>query len=173
MAAEAAPENPGVILIGMPGSGKSTVGKLLSEQTGLPFLDTDALIEAGESKRLAEIISEHTSEGFRKIEAAYVQSIQSSGSVISTGGSVCYSREAMQHLGSLGTIVWLDVSPEVLEQRVADAFDRGVLIEPGTTLADLYDSRFPLYELYAQLKIEASLLTPEEVVSRICEQLSL
>ena len=170
MAAEAAPENPGVILIGMPGSGKSTVGKILSEQTGLPFLDTDALIEAGESKRLAEIISEHTSEGFRKIEAAYVQSIQSSGSIISTGGSVCYSREAMQHLGSLGTIVWLDVSPEVLEQRVAD---RGVLIEPGTTLADLYDSRFPLYELYAQLKIEASLLTPEEVVSRICEQLSL
>ncbi|QDT88465.1 shikimate kinase [Gimesia algae] len=173
MASESTPENQAVVLIGMPGSGKSTVGKLLSEQTGLPFLDTDALIEAGESKRLAEIISHHTSEGFRKIEATYVQSIQSAGSVISTGGSVCYSREAMQHLRSLGTIVWLDVSPEVLEQRVADAFDRGVLIEPGTTLADLYDSRFPLYELYAQLKIEASKLTAEEVVSQICQQLNL
>tara|TARA_R110002095_G_scaffold179193_2_gene156461 strand:- start:88520 stop:88993 length:474 start_codon:yes stop_codon:yes gene_type:complete len=157
----------------MPGSGKSTVGKLLSEQTGLPFLDTDALIEAGESKRLAAIIAEHTAEGFRAIESSYVQSIQSAGSIISTGGSVCYSPEAMQHLGTLGRIVWLDVSPDVLEQRFSDAFERGVLIEPGTTLADLYNSRFPLYEKYAQLKIDASLLTPPEIVSQIRQQLAL
>ncbi|QDT24821.1 Shikimate kinase [Gimesia panareensis] len=163
----------GVVLIGMPGSGKSTVGRLLSEQTGLPFLDTDALIEAGESKRLAEIIAHHSPEGFREIEAAYVQSIQSAGSVISTGGSVCYSRDAMQHLAGLGTIVWLDVAPEVLEQRFADVFDRGVLIEPGSSLADLYHSRFPLYEQYAQIKIDASPLTAEEVVSQIRQQLAL
>ena len=173
MPAESDRNQTGIILIGMPGSGKSTVGKLLSEQTGLPHLDTDALIETGEQNRLAEIISTHTAEGFRQIESAYVQSIQSAGSIISTGGSVCYSSEAMQHLSTLGTIVWLDVRPEVLDQRISDAFDRGVLIEPGTSLADLYASRFPLYEKYAQLKIAASLLTPPEVVSQICQQLVL
>ncbi|MCA9013763.1 MAG: shikimate kinase [Planctomycetaceae bacterium] len=173
MPPENSPGPKGVVLIGMPGSGKSTVGRLLSEQTGLPFLDTDALIEAGESKRLAEIIAEHTAEGFRTIESSYVQSIQSAGSVISTGGSVCYSPEAMQHLSTLGTIVWLDVTPDVLEQRFSDAFERGVLIEPGTSLADLYDSRFPLYEKYAQIKIEATLLTPPEIVSQIRQQLAL
>lgn len=160
----------GVVLIGMPGSGKSTVGKLLSEQTGLPFLDTDVLIEAGESRRLAEIIAEQTAEGFRSIESSYVQSIQSAGSVISTGGSVCYSPKAMHHLNTLGTIVWLDVAPDVLEQRFSDAFERGVLIEPGSSLADLYNSRYPLYETYAQIKIEASLLTPEETVSQITQK---
>lgn len=173
MTADSEPVKTGVVLTGMPGSGKSTVGRLLSEQTGLPFLDTDALIEAGESKRLAEIIAEHSPEGFRAIEAAYIQSIQSAGSVISTGGSVCYSSEAMHHLAGLGTIVWLDVKPDILEQRFVDAFDRGVLIEPGSSLADLYDSRFPLYEQYAQLKIEASPLTAEEVVSLIRQQLAL
>lgn len=166
------PSARGVVLIGMPGSGKSTVGKLLSEQTGFPFLDTDELIESGESQRLIEIISEHSAEGFRKIESAYVQSIQSAGSIISTGGSVCYSNEAMQHLRSLGTILWLDVSSEVLEQRISDAFDRGVLIEPGTSLAELYKSRYALYEKYAQIKIDASQLTPQEVVSQICQQLA-
>lgn len=173
MTSENHPGPQGLILIGMPGSGKSTVGKLLSEQTGLPFLDTDALIEAGESKRLAEIIDEHTAEGFRTIESSYVQSIQSAGSVISTGGSVCYSPEAMQHLSTLGRIVWLDVAPDILEQRFSDAFERGVLIEPGSSLTDLYASRFPLYEKYAELKIDASLLTPPEVVSRIRQQLAL
>lgn len=173
MAAEGNQAKKGVVLIGMPGSGKSTVGKLLSEQTGLPHLDTDTLIETGEQNRLSEIISTHTAEGFRQIESAYVQSIQSAGSIISTGGSVCYSSEAMQHLGTLGTIVWLDVLPEVLEQRVSDAFDRGVLIEPGTSLADLYSSRFPLYEKYAQKKIAASLLTAPEVVFQICQQLDI
>ncbi len=170
MAPDNNPQPKGIVLVGMPGSGKTTIGKLLSEQTGLPFLDTDALIEAGESKRLPEIISDHSAEGFRKIESAYVQSIQSAGSIISTGGSVCYSAEAMQHLTSLGTIVWLDVSPEVLEQRIADTFDRGVLIEPGKSLADLYTSRYPLYEHYAELKIDASLLSPLEVVSQINQQ---
>jgi len=173
MAANSTPPHKGIVLVGMPGSGKTTVGKLLSEQTGLPFLDTDALIEAGESKRLVEIISDHTAEGFRAIESSYVQSIQSAGSIISTGGSVCYCAEAMQHLSSLGTIVWLDVSPEVLEQRIADTGDRGVLIEPGTSLADLYTSRYPLYEKYAELKIDASLLTPPEVVSQIRQHWAL
>lgn len=162
----------GVVLTGMPGSGKTTVGKLLSEQTGLPFIDTDTLIETGESRRLAEIISDHSAEGFRKIESSYVQSIQLAGSIISTGGSVCYSAKAMQHLSSLGKIVWLDVSPEELEKRIKNAFDRGVLIEPGTSLAELYSSRFPLYKKYAQIKIDASRLTPPEVVSQICQHLT-
>ncbi|MCH9652905.1 MAG: shikimate kinase [Planctomycetes bacterium] len=170
MSSESTISKKSLVLVGMPGSGKTTVGKLLSEQTGLPFLDTDALIEAGESKRLTEIISEHTAEGFRTIESGYVQSIQSAGSIISTGGSVCYSEEAMQHLSRLGTIVWLDVSPEMLEQRISDTFDRGVLIEPGSSLTDLYSSRYPLYEKYAELKIDASLLTPPEVVSQIRQQ---
>ncbi len=76
----------------------------------------------------------------------------------------------MQHLSRLGTIVWLDVSPEMLEQRISDTFDRGVLIEPGSSLTDLYSSRYPLYEKYAELKIDASLLTPPEVVSQIRQQ---
>ncbi len=173
MSSESPLAKKGLVLIGMPGSGKTTVGKLLSEQTGLPFLDTDALIEAGESKRLTEIISEQTAEGFRTIESGYVQSIQSVGSIISTGGSVCYCEEAMQHLSGLGTIVWLDVSPEMLEQRISDTCDRGVLIEPGSSLADLYSSRYPLYEKYAKLKIDASLLTPPEVVSQIRQQWDL
>jgi shikimate kinase len=173
MPADRTPPKKGIVLIGMPGSGKTTVGKLLSEQTGLPFLDTDALIEAGESKRLTEIISTHSADGFRAIESSYVQSIQSAGSIISTGGSVCYCAEAMHHLTSLGKMVWLDVSPLVLEKRVSDTGDRGVLIEPGTSLTDLYASRYPLYEKYAELKIDASPLTPPEVVSQICQQWAL
>lgn len=160
-----------LILIGMPGVGKSTIGVLLAKTLGKNFLDTDVLIQAVCEKSLAQIISESGMEGFRKLEQQYVECLDISGFVIATGGSVVYYETAMKHLKSLGTVVYLYLSLDVLRGRVSDITARGVVFEPGETLESLFEKRRPLYEKYGDLRVDLTGLSHEQAVEAVISQL--
>lgn len=165
-----------VVLIGMPGSGKSTVGRPLANRLGYAFLDTDHVIEAGEEKPLGDVLAGTTLDGFISLESRYICGLVCRRAVISTGGSVVYCEEAMRHLKELGTVVFLDVPLAVLEARLADPSDlpasRGVVIAPGQTVAELERERRPLYEGYADLVIPCGDEPAEAVAARIIERLA-
>lgn len=160
-----------VVLIGMPGSGKSTVGRPLANRLGYAFLDTDHVIEAGEDKPLGDVLAGTTLDGFISLESRYICGLVCSRTVISTGGSVVYCDEAMRNLKELGTVVFLDVPLTVLESRLADPAElparRGVVIGPGQSVADLECERRPLYEGYADLVIACGEEAADEVASRV------
>ncbi len=143
-----------ITLIGMPGSGKSTVGVLLAKRLGLSFIDTDLLIQKQEGRLLKEIIAQEGLEGFLKIENQVNRDLQADQAVIAPGGSVVYGREAMEHLKEISTLVYLKLSCEQLEARLGNLQDRGVALKDGMTLQDLYDERVPLYEKYADLTVD-------------------
>ena len=161
-----------IVLIGMPASGKSTVGKLLAEVLEYTFLDSDALIEAQTGKALREIISCEGLGGFLKIEEEVNAAIAAEKSVIATGGSVVYGARAMEHLKAIGEVVYLKLPYEEIERRLSDLQDRGVAIREGFTLKDLYDERIPLYERYADETIESINETPRETAMKIAEKYS-
>ena len=145
-----------IILIGMPGCGKSTVGVLLAKILGYAFIDSDLLIQAREGKKLYQIINENGEEYFKAAENAVNASINTKNTVIATGGSVVYCNEAMEHLKSIGTIVYIKITPEQLLKRINNIATRGVVIKKGETLLDLYRERSPLYEKYADITVESS-----------------
>lgn len=145
-----------VILIGMPGSGKSTIGVVLAKILGYEFLDSDLVIQKSEKRRLSEIIESEGSEGFLKIENSVNCSLNPERTVIATGGSAIYGTEAMEHLGQIGTILYLKLEYEDLKQRLGDLKNRGVVLKDGQTLLDLYQERVPLYEKYAHITINES-----------------
>ncbi|MGD8367714.1 MAG: shikimate kinase [Desulfobacterales bacterium] len=161
----------GVVLIGMPGVGKSTVGILLAKRIGLDFLDSDVFIQTREGRRLWEIIQEESLNGFCRIEERHVLSISPLGCVIATGGSVVYSKKAMAHLRSGGRIVHLDLEPALLQHRLDNMDARGVVRNPGQSVADLYRERNPLYRRYQDIRIDCGTMTPDEVVAAIVEKL--
>ena len=146
-------KNNNVILIGMPGAGKSTVGVVLAKVLGYDFIDSDLLIQKEEGKLLWQIMRDVGNDGFNRIEERVNSRIKTENSVIATGGSVIYGPKAMEHLRKIGTVVYLKVSCAILEQRLGDLEKRGVVFEPGQTLLDLYKERVPLYEKYAHLTI--------------------
>lgn len=143
-----------VTLIGMPGVGKSTIGVVLAKVLGYQFLDSDLLIQKEEKRRLSRIIEEEGVEGFKAIENRVNASIDVTDTVIATGGSVVYCEEAMQHLKSVGKVVYLKLSLESLSKRLGNLKGRGVLLKDGQTLADLYRERIPLYEKYADIVVD-------------------
>ena len=145
-----------IILIGMPSSGKSTLGVLLAKNLGYGFIDSDLLIQEKTKKLLHQSISELGHEGFLALEAEVNLSIETENTVISTGGSAVYSEKAMKHLSSIGTVVYLKISFETLSTRLGDYMHRGVVIRNGSTLRDMYDERCPLYEKYADVVIDES-----------------
>lgn len=141
-------------LIGMPGSGKSTIGVVLAKVLGYQFLDSDLLIQKQEKRKLSEIIEQEGYLGFKEIENRVNASIEAEKTVIATGGSVVYCEEAMQHLKSEGEVIYLKISLESLRKRLGNLKGRGVLLKEGQTLKDLYEERTPLYEKYADLVID-------------------
>ena len=143
-----------ITLIGMPGVGKSTIGVVLAKVLGYQFLDSDLLIQKQEKRRLSEIIEEEGYRGFQEVENRVNAAIDVENTIIATGGSVVYCEEAMEHLKSIGTVVYLKLSLQALSKRLGNLKGRGVLLREGQTLADLYDERTPLYEKYADIVID-------------------
>lgn len=143
-----------VILIGMPGVGKSTLGVLLAKALGLRFLDTDLIIQSQENRLLREIIASEGIDGFLEIENKACLGLQTSGAVIATGGSVVYSAEAMTHLKTLGPVVYLKLDYPALARRLGSLKRRGVVLRPGQTLKMLCEERVPLYEQYADFTVD-------------------
>ena len=143
-----------IILIGMPGCGKTTVGTELSETIGYGYIDSDSVMVAREGKRLCEIMEEVGREGFLDIEAKINSELCATRCVIATGGSVIYRDGAMQKLKEKGTIVYLKLPYEIIENRLGDLKKRGVAVKEGFTLKDLYEERTPLYEKYADVVVE-------------------
>lgn len=143
-----------IVLIGMPGVGKSTVGVVLAKITGRRFLDSDLLIQEETGQLLHEIISEKGTEGFLKIENRVNNSIDVQNTVIATGGSIVYGQEAMEHLAEIGCIVYLKLSLPCLAARLGDLNKRGVALKEGQGLKELYEERVPLYERYAEITID-------------------
>ena len=160
-----------IVLIGMPGVGKSTVGVILAKVLGYQFVDADLVIQQQEGKLLCEIIEEVGTEGFIEVENRINASLNVTNSIIATGGSVVYGKEAMEHLQSIGTVVYLKVSYETLEKRLADIKGRGVVLKEGQDLKALFEERSPLYEKYADIEISEGTLGVEQTVEKIIENL--
>ena len=158
-----------IILIGMPGSGKTTVGTYLSEFIGYGYIDSDSVIVAREGMRLPEIIEQKGREAFLDIEAKVNSEICASRCVIATGGSVIYREKALQALKKIGKVVYLKLSYEEIDRRLGDLKARGVALKEGFTLRDLYNERVPLYEKYADVVVCLDGLTVEESAKAIEE----
>lgn len=159
-----------LVLIGMPGAGKSTVGVLLAKALKMPFTDTDILIQRRQDCYLQELIEEHGIEGFIRIEEETVKSLDLNNHVIATGGSVVYSEAAMAHLKAHGIVFFLNASLYQLERRLKNMKSRGIAMTPGQTLASLYRERLPLYRKYADVEIDCSRKHIETIVSEISEK---
>jgi shikimate kinase len=160
-----------LILIGMPGAGKSTVGVLLAKQLGLDFIDTDLILQRQTGLRLQQLINLQGIHRFRAAEEAMLLSLDYTNTLIATGGSVIYSPLGMAHLKHLGTLIYLNISLSLLSQRLADIGDRGILKPAGQSFADLYAERTPIYARYADLKVNIDELTPAEVLVKVETQL--
>jgi shikimate kinase len=155
-----------IILIGMPGAGKSTVGVLLAKRLGYDFVDTDVLIQIREGEILQDTLDAQGYLALRAIEEAVLLSLEVSSTVVATGGSAVYSDQAMQHLGAGGVIVYLEAALNALQRRIHDYPTRGIARRPDQDLAALFAERTRLYRRYAQITIDAA-LPPEEVVDAI------
>ncbi len=142
-----------IILIGMPGSGKSTVGVLLAKMLGMNFIDADLLIQQREGMKLYEILAQKGNAYFAQVEDEVNASIAAENTVIATGGSVVYGKKAMAHLKSIGKVVYLKVPLRELRRRIKNFATRGIQMAPGQTFDGLYAERVPLYERYADITV--------------------
>lgn len=157
-----------IILIGMPGAGKSTVGVILAKVLGYGFLDVDLLIQKQEHKLLKDIILKEGLEGFMAIENQVNAGLMVEHTVISTGGSVIYGKEAMEHLKSIGVVIYIKLSYETLKNRLGNIKQRGVVLKQGQNLRGLYEERCPMYEEYADIIIDAEDMGVENTIEAIC-----
>lgn len=165
MKADTAGKN--IILIGMPGSGKSTIGVLLAKRLGMGFIDTDILIQSASGQLLYQMIEKDGIEAFIKYEEDILKKLVCDNCVIATGGSAVYGEEAMAHMAELGSRVYLELPSKVIEGRLGNISTRGVVIREGETIEQLYEERAPLYEKYADVTVDGA-GTPKEVVGDVC-----
>ena len=162
-----------IVLIGMPGVGKSTIGVILAKILAYHFLDSDLVIQEREGKRLHQIISEVGTEGFLKIENDVNASLKVENTVIATGGSAIYGAEAMEHLKEIGEVVYLKADYQTICKRLGNLEKRGVALKPGQTLKDLYDERTVLYEKYADVTVDEKGLGTSETIDAVLNGLNL
>lgn len=145
-----------VILIGMPGAGKSTVGVIVAKTLGMRFIDTDILIQERTGRMLQEILDEDGPDAFGRIEEEVILSLRPRRAVIATGGSVVCSEAAMAHLSPAGVVVYLEIAYEEMKRRLKNITTRGIVLLPGQSLRGMYDERAPLYERYADVVVACS-----------------
>lgn len=160
-----------IVLIGMPGSGKSTVGVILAKLIAMDFIDTDLLIQRSVGRSLQDIVDKDGHLALRRIEEQVLLGLHCHHHVIATGGSAVYSQVAMEHLRSEGVIVFLDVDLSTLESRVKDYETRGLSKSPDQTFKDLFEERLSLYRQYAEVSIDCAGLTQEGVCAAIIQAL--
>ena len=158
-----------IVLIGMPGCGKSTVGVLLAKALGMAFVDTDVVFQAKEGKKLQQIIEDIGIDAFLAREEEVILSLQCDRTVIATGGSVVYGARAMKHLHEGGAVIYVRLPYDEIERRLSNLATRGVTLREGQTLSDLYDERIPLYEKEADIVFDASGLEIEQTVGAIAQ----
>lgn len=161
-----------VILIGMPSCGKSTLGVLLAKKLGYRFIDSDLIIQEREGMLLHDIIEKRGTNGFLEAESRANLSITDTRAVIATGGSAVYCGRAMEHLGSLGKIIYLRVSCQTMLERLGDYIHRGVVLPNGCTPEDMYKERCPLYEKYADIVADVQSGNISATLDGICAELS-
>ena len=159
-----------IVLIGMPGAGKSTVGVVLAKVVGHKFVDSDLVIQETTGKLLHELITEHGMEGFLEIENKINAELDITKAIIATGGSVIYGEEAMEHLKEIGLVVYLKLSLESIAERLGDLKQRGVALKEGWGLKELYEERVPLYEKYAELVIDCEQKSIREITEEIARE---
>jgi shikimate kinase len=159
-----------IVLIGMPGSGKSTVGVILAKNIGKRFMDTDLLIQYIEKQSLQDIVDQSGHMALREVEERVLLGIRSRNHIIATGGSAAYSEAAMNHLNVDGIIVFLRASLSTLKSRIHNYETRGLAKRPEQSFQDLFDERLALYEKYADITIESSNLTQDQVCEAVIHQ---
>ncbi|NLL77430.1 MAG: shikimate kinase [Clostridiales bacterium] len=156
-----------VILTGMPGAGKSTIGIVLAKRLGYRFIDSDLVIQENTGMFLHQIIEAKGIDGFIQVENDVNVSLDMEKTVIATGGSAIYGSEAMEHFKSIGTVIYLKLSYESVADRLGDLNERGVAVREGQTLADLYEERIPYYERYADIVIDCENKMIKDIVAEI------
>lgn len=159
-----------IVLIGMPGAGKSTLGVQLAKILGMGFIDTDVLIQQTESKLLYEILEETDYLNLRRIEQNLLLALDCNNHLIATGGSAVYSEAGMDRLKSLGPIVFLDVPMEELLNRIGDYSLRGIASDQRQSFADIYKERIPLYKKYAQISIQCDARSEIDLLTELADQ---
>ena len=156
-----------LILIGMPGSGKSTIGVILAKKSSRDFIDTDVLIQSNEHRSLQDIVDKDGYMALRDIEEKWVLTLDVKNTVVATGGSVVYSEKIMNHLSDLGSIIFLDLSLANLEKRITDYDQRGIARRPDQGFTELFEERFELYRRYAQITLACDDLNHEAICANI------
>jgi shikimate kinase len=160
-----------IILIGMPGAGKSTVGVILAKTLGMRFIDTDIVLQEQAGRLLQEMIGNEGTTTFLKTEEKTLLSLQCQNAVIATGGSAVFSHEAMEHLATGGIVIYLKISFEEMVRRLRNITTRGIVLFEGQDLREMYDLRAPLYENYAGITLECSGTGAETIVEGIVQEL--
>ena len=162
-----------ILMVGMPGAGKSTVGVLLAKDMSMNFLDVDVYIQGHEGRRLQDIIDNDGIDIFKELEEKYLMDINVDKYVISTGGSAIYSEAGINHLKQTSVVVYLSINLETLKERLGDFSTRGVVIKPGQTFLDLYEERCELYSEAADLVLDCNGKTQDEIVTEIRSSLNI
>ncbi len=157
-------EKMNIILIGMPGCGKSTVGVLLAKSLLYHFTDTDLLLQNEYGMSLCAMIDQYGLDGFKRCENEILSGLSADKSVIATGGSAVYCEKGMENLKKNGIVVYLKLSPCEIEKRIDNITTRGIAMEKGSTIASLFRERAPLYENYADVTLECGNMSVEECV---------
>ena len=160
-----------IILTGMPGAGKSTVGVILAKTLGMNFIDTDIVLQENAGRILQEIINTEGIDAFLKTEERSIVSLECENTIIATGGSVVFSDKSMNYLKKKGIIVYLYIGYEELVQRIKNITTRGIVLAADQSLLDLYNQRLPLYEKYADITIDCSDIDVEKIIENILHEL--